>query len=124
MCASGNHLKKHRFVPLPARILVNEVFTKNNVPEGVSGLVNGGREVGEWLAERSTYSADIGTGSTRMGKAVGLQWAHDLGRVILGTGRKQCHHYFTKMPTWIWPLSVRYLVQWVQQASDVPPPAD
>src|SRR5687768_6297568 len=30
--------------------IIAGVFEKNNVPEGVSGLIIGGREVGEWMA--------------------------------------------------------------------------
>ncbi|HEX7847405.1 MAG TPA: aldehyde dehydrogenase family protein, partial [Chitinophagaceae bacterium] len=30
--------------------IVAEVFANNNVPEGVSGIVIGGREVGEWMS--------------------------------------------------------------------------
>ena len=30
--------------------IIQTVFKKNNVPEGVSCLVSGGREVGEWMS--------------------------------------------------------------------------
>src|SRR5436309_1676981 len=51
--------------------IVAEVFSKNNVPEGVSGLTAGGREAGEWLANDQRIPLISATGSTRMGKAVG-----------------------------------------------------
>jgi aldehyde dehydrogenase (NAD+) len=30
--------------------IISEVFKRNNVPDGINGLVIGGREVGEWLS--------------------------------------------------------------------------
>ena len=50
--------------------IIAEVFAKNNVPEGVSCLVQGGREIGEWLSNDTNIPLISATGSTRMGKAV------------------------------------------------------
>jgi len=61
-------------------------FQKNNVPEGVSGLIVGGREVGEWMAADSRIPLVSATGSTRMGKAVGATVAARLGRSLLELG--------------------------------------
>ncbi|ULQ54361.1 L-piperidine-6-carboxylate dehydrogenase [Flavihumibacter fluvii] len=66
--------------------IVNEVFTKNNVPEGVSGLVNGGRELGEWIAADTRIPLVSATGSTRMGKAVGAAVGARLGNSLLELG--------------------------------------
>jgi len=66
--------------------IVNEVFTKNNVPEGVSGLVNGGRELGEWIAADPRIPLVSATGSTRMGKAVGATVGARLGKSLLELG--------------------------------------
>jgi aldehyde dehydrogenase (NAD+) len=63
-----------------------EVFAANNVPEGVCGLVVGGREVGEWMAEDTRVPLVSATGSTRMGKAVGTAVASRLGRSLLELG--------------------------------------
>ena len=63
-----------------------EVFAKNKVPEGVSCLVSGGREVGEWLAAEPRIPLVSATGSTRMGKAVGEIVARRLGRSLLELG--------------------------------------
>src|SRR5689334_2809780 len=41
-----------------------EVFKRNNVPEGVSVIINGGREVGEWLANDHRVPLVSATGST------------------------------------------------------------
>jgi aldehyde dehydrogenase (NAD+) len=66
--------------------IVADVFRKNNIPEGVSGLVIGGREVGEWMAADTRVPLVSATGSTRMGKAVGTTVAARLGRSLLELG--------------------------------------
>jgi aldehyde dehydrogenase (NAD+) len=66
--------------------IVASVFEKNNVPEGVSCLVNGGPEVGQWLAAAPQVSLVSATGSTRMGKAVARTVSERLGRVLLELG--------------------------------------
>ena len=66
--------------------IISEVFKKNNVPEGVSGLVIGGREVGEWMAADIRIPLVSATGSTRMGKAVGATVGARLGRALLELG--------------------------------------
>ena len=66
--------------------IVNEVFQKNNVPEGVSCIVNGGRELGEWLSHDTRIPLISATGSTRMGKAVGAAVGARLGKSILELG--------------------------------------
>jgi aldehyde dehydrogenase (NAD+) len=63
-----------------------EVFRENKVPEGVSCLVNGGRETGEWLAADHRVALVSATGSTRMGKAVGVAVASRMGRSLLELG--------------------------------------
>ena len=66
--------------------IIREVFEKNEVPEGVSCIVNGGRELGEWLSHDSRIPLISATGSTRMGKAVGAAVGARLGRSILELG--------------------------------------
>ena len=66
--------------------IVAEVFARNNVPEGVSGLITGGRETGEWLASDGRIPLVSATGSTRMGKALGATVAARLGRSLLELG--------------------------------------
>ena len=66
--------------------IIADVFTKNNIPEGVSGLIIGGREVGEWMAADSRIPLVSATGSTRMGKAVGAAVGARLGRALLELG--------------------------------------
>jgi aldehyde dehydrogenase (NAD+) len=66
--------------------IVAEVFAKNNIPEGVSGLITGGRDVGEWMSNDGRIPLVSATGSTRMGKAVGATVAARLGRALLELG--------------------------------------
>ena len=66
--------------------IVQKVFKKNNVPEGVSSLVCGGREVGEWMSGDERIPLVSATGSTRMGKAVAQAVAGRLGRSLLELG--------------------------------------
>jgi aldehyde dehydrogenase (NAD+) len=66
--------------------IIQEVFAANNVPEGVSGLVIGGRDVGEWMSNDTRVPLVSATGSTRMGKAVGAAVGARLGRSLLELG--------------------------------------
>ena len=66
--------------------IITEVFKKNNVPEGVCGLIIGGREVGEWMSADTRVPLLSATGSTRMGKAVGATVGARLGRALLELG--------------------------------------
>jgi aldehyde dehydrogenase (NAD+) len=66
--------------------IIQEVLRKNNVPEGVSGLIIGDRKVGERLAADTRVPLVSATGSTRMGKAVGQAVASRLGRSLLELG--------------------------------------
>jgi aldehyde dehydrogenase (NAD+) len=63
-----------------------EVFRDCEVPEGVSNLVIGGREIGEWLSHDHRIPLVSATGSTRMGKAVGAAVGGRLGRSLLELG--------------------------------------
>jgi aldehyde dehydrogenase (NAD+) len=56
------------------------------VPEGVSCMVIGGRETGEWISGDTRVSLVSATGSTPMGKAVGEAVARRLGRSLLELG--------------------------------------
>ena len=66
--------------------IINEVFVRNAVPEGVSCIVNGGREVGQWMSHDERVPLLSATGSTRMGKAVGAAVGQRLGRSLLELG--------------------------------------
>ena len=66
--------------------IVAAVFEKNDVPEGVSCLVIGKRETGEWMSQDPRIALISATGSTRMGKAVGAAVGARLGRSLLELG--------------------------------------
>ena len=66
--------------------IVMEVFKKNDVPEGVSNLIVGERDLGEALAKDDRIPLISATGSTRMGKAVGAAVGARLGRSLLELG--------------------------------------
>ncbi|MFZ4058520.1 MAG: aldehyde dehydrogenase family protein [Ferruginibacter sp.] len=68
------------------QLITAKVFKKNNVPEGVSNLVIGGRDTGEWMSNDVRIPLVSATGSTRMGKAVATAVAGRLGRSLLELG--------------------------------------
>ncbi|MGB0839988.1 MAG: aldehyde dehydrogenase family protein [Chitinophagales bacterium] len=63
-----------------------EVLKANDLPEGISCLVVGGRDVGEMLSTDPNVPLVSATGSTRMGKAVAQKVAARLGRSLLELG--------------------------------------
>lgn len=66
--------------------IVANVFEKNNVPEGVSCIINGDYKVGQWICSNENIPLVSATGSVRMGKAVGQTVAARLGRALLELG--------------------------------------
>ncbi len=66
--------------------IVAKVFAANNVPEGVNCLIQGGRNVGEWMSHDARIPLVSATGSTRMGKELNIAVAGRLGKTILELG--------------------------------------
>lgn len=66
--------------------IVSKVFEKNDVPEGVSCIVNGDYKIGQLLCASENIPLVSATGSTRMGKAVGQTVSGRLGRALLELG--------------------------------------
>ncbi len=66
--------------------IIEPIFERNNVPEGVSNIIIGGRETGEWMSSDERVPLISATGSTRMGKAVAKTVAERLGRSLLELG--------------------------------------
>lgn len=66
--------------------IVGEVFKKNNVPEGVSCLMNGDYKIGQLMAACESIPLVSATGSIRMGKAVAKTVSERLGRPLLELG--------------------------------------
>ena len=71
---------------LACQLITSEVFARNGVPEGVCSLITGGRETGEWMSADPRIALLSATGSTRMGKAIGVAMAQRLGRSLLEIG--------------------------------------
>ena len=63
-----------------------EVFKANNLPEGISCLVNGDYRVGEFMTTDKRVPLISATGSTRMGKIVGRTVGERLGKSLLELG--------------------------------------
>ena len=63
-----------------------EVFSDNNLPEGISCLVNGDYKVGEMMTNDVRVPLISATGSTRMGKIVAKAVAGRLGKSLLELG--------------------------------------
>ncbi len=66
--------------------ILQKVLQENEVPEGVSCLVNGDYKVGQFLTRDERLPLVSATGSVRMGKIVGAEVAQRLGRSILELG--------------------------------------
>ena len=66
--------------------ITKEVFDANGVPEGVSGLVIGGAEIGKLMADDTRVPLVSATGSTRMGKSVSAAVGARLGNSLLELG--------------------------------------
>jgi aldehyde dehydrogenase (NAD+) len=66
--------------------IVEEVFERNGVPEGVNGLVVGNHEIGALMSNDSRVPLISATGSIRMGKKVGEAVGRRLGKSILELG--------------------------------------
>lgn len=66
--------------------LLSEILHDNGLPEGISNLVIGDKEVGEWLAADNRIALISATGSTRMGKEVAVTVAQRLGKTLLELG--------------------------------------
>lgn len=66
--------------------IAQEVFAKNNVPEGVSTMLIGGPDIGKAMAEDKRIALVSATGSTRMGRSVNEAVAKRLGKVLLELG--------------------------------------
>ena len=66
--------------------IIQEVLKENNLPEGISCLVNGDYKVGEMLSKDTRVPLVSATGSTRMGKIVAQEVAARLGKSLLELG--------------------------------------
>lgn len=63
-----------------------QVLQENNLPEGISCVVTGDYELGQWMSSDERIPLLSATGSTRMGKLVAESVAKRLGRSLLELG--------------------------------------
>ena len=66
--------------------IIQEVLKENDLPEGISCLINGDYKVGEFMSKDKRVPLLSATGSTRMGKIVAQEVAGRLGRSLLELG--------------------------------------
>jgi aldehyde dehydrogenase (NAD+) len=66
--------------------IIAEVLKENNLPEGISCLINGDYKVGEMMTKDARIPLISATGSTRMGKIVAQTVAARLGKSLLELG--------------------------------------
>ena len=66
--------------------IITEVLAENNLPEGISCLINGDYNVGEFMTKDTRIPLVSATGSTRMGKTVAKEVAGRLGKSLLELG--------------------------------------
>jgi len=64
----------------------NEIAAENNLPEGISSIITGDFQVGEWMTTDTRVPLISATGSTRMGRIVGSTVAQRFGKSLLELG--------------------------------------
>ncbi|MGB1217496.1 MAG: aldehyde dehydrogenase family protein, partial [Saprospiraceae bacterium] len=89
VCGDVNVWKPSEKTPLcsvACQNILQAVLKENNVPEGVSCLINGDYKVGEYMTTDKRIPLVSATGSTRMGKIVAETVGSRLGRSLLELG--------------------------------------
>ncbi|MGI4816244.1 MAG: L-piperidine-6-carboxylate dehydrogenase [Janthinobacterium lividum] len=90
VCGNAVIWKPSEKTPLTALavncILQDALQEFGDAPEGLASVVNGGREVGAKLVSDPRSTIVSATGSTEMGRAVGVEVARRFGRSILELG--------------------------------------
>lgn len=90
VCGNAVVWKPSEKTPLTAlavdKILQDALKEFGDAPEGLTSVVNGGREVGAKLVADPRSNIVSATGSTEMGRAVGVEVARRFGRSILELG--------------------------------------
>ncbi|WGD35935.1 aldehyde dehydrogenase family protein [Olleya sp. YS] len=66
--------------------IIAEVLKDNNLPEGISCIINGDYRVGEFMTTDHRIPLVSATGSTRMGRIVGATVAERFGKSLLELG--------------------------------------
>ena len=71
---------------LACQNIITDVLEENDLPLGISNLINGDHQAGEWLTSDERIPLVSATGSTRMGRIVGAAVAQRFGKSILELG--------------------------------------
>ena len=66
--------------------IIADILKENNLPEGISCIVNGDYKVGEYITTDKRIPLVSATGSTRMGRIVGATVAERFGKSLLELG--------------------------------------
>jgi len=66
--------------------IIASVLKENNLPEGISCIINGDYKVGEYMTTDERIALISATGSTRMGRIVGTTVAQRFGKSLLELG--------------------------------------
>jgi aldehyde dehydrogenase (NAD+) len=66
--------------------IIAEILKENNLPEGISCIINGDYKVGEMMTTDTRIPLVSATGSTRMGRIVGATVAQRFGKSLLELG--------------------------------------
>jgi len=66
--------------------IIADVLEKNQLPQGISCLVNGNAELGKQIAKDKRIILVSATGSTEMGRSVGITVAERFGKSLLELG--------------------------------------
>jgi len=66
--------------------IIADILKENNLPEGISCIVNGDYKVGEYITTDNRIPLVSATGSTRMGRIVGATVAERFGKSLLELG--------------------------------------
>lgn len=66
--------------------IIAGILKENNLPEGISCIINGDHKVGEMMTTDTRMALISATGSTRMGKTVGKTVAERFGKSLLELG--------------------------------------
>ncbi len=89
VCGNTTIWKPSEKTPLTAvacQKLFNEVAQANDLPDGISCIINGDYQVGELMTQDKRVPLISATGSTRMGRTVGQTVAARFGKTILELG--------------------------------------
>ena len=78
--------EKTPFCAIACQKIMSNVIKENNLPEGLSCLVNGFADVGEMITSCDDVPLVSATGSTEMGRKVGKKVAERFGKTILELG--------------------------------------